>query len=125
MPEALPFEPSVPHQRIEVALTGISIVVEARWNDRDQAYYLDFWEADGITPIIRSVKVVLGAKLARTTTHQFLQGRALVAWDKSGEHRECGLDDLGQRVVVLYLTERDVALLKAPPKENRSDVDPV
>lgn len=125
MAEAIPFDPSVPHQRVEATMAGIAIVIDARWNARDSAFYLDFFEADGLTPIIRSVKVVLGAKLGRTSTHPFFVGKALFAFDRSGEGVECGLDDLGARVDVMYLTERDVQIAQSTPRVNQSDVDPV
>ncbi len=114
MASEVPFVPSVPHQELEVAIAGLTVIMTARWNDRDRAFYLDVFESDN-TPIARGLKVVLGVKLGRKSTHKFFVGRALFAVDNSNTGQECGIDDLGARVSILYLDEGDLELASTPP----------
>lgn len=116
MAESIPFTPGIPHQRLEVTLAGVPMIIDARWNSRDEAFYLDVFDV-GENPIARGVKVVLGALLGRGNTHPFFYGRALFAVDKSGTGRECGLDDLGARIILMYLTEVDLLLASQPALE--------
>jgi hypothetical protein len=112
MAEIIPFVPGIPHQSIEVTLAGTPMVVEARWNAVDAAYYLDFYDADN-NPIARSLKVVLGANLVNRSTHELLRGRAVFAVNYSDTYAECGIDDLGARIQVVFFTEMDMDLARA------------
>jgi len=116
MAEIIPFTPGDPNQDLTVTLDGEPWGIVARWNGRDNAWYLDIYEADR-KPIAMSIKVVLGVKLGRKYTHRFFSNRALIAWDESNTGIEAGLDDLGSRVSVIYMTEADLALAGMPGVE--------
>lgn len=116
MAEVIPFQPGVPHQRLECTLAGLTNLFEARWNTRDAAWYLNVMEVDE-TPIAMGLKIVLGVEMGRACTHPFFRGRGLVALDLSRSLREATLDDLGKRVLVIYFTELDKFLAQAPELE--------
>lgn len=123
MPEAIPFRPGVPQQRVDVTLSGVTYGIVAHWNGREDgeeggAYYLNVYEEDD-TPIAIGLKVVLGVLLGRRYTHEFFSSgaRALIAVDLGNSGRECGVDELGGRIQVWYLTELDLLLARQPPLE--------
>ncbi len=109
MASQIPFAPGVPFQRIEITIDSIPVIIDARWNSRDEAFYLDIFQQDE-TVIARGLKVVLGASMGRGYAYasEFFQGTAMFAQDISGKAKECGIDDLGQRVVIWYLNAADV-----------------
>ena len=110
MAQRLPLEPSVPSYRFSTTLDGTQHVFDVHWNGRDGAWYFDVLTTDG--EIIRAgVKVVLGAWLGRHSVDPRYPLGVLVADDQSGERRDAGLDDLGARVIVQFLTFGEVAAL--------------
>jgi hypothetical protein len=89
------------------------------WNPRDEdeehglegAWYFDVSELDGTpggTPVATGVKVVLGVFLARTTRHPLTRRGVLYALDTTGQGREATFDDLGWRVLLLWIPEVEV-----------------
>lgn len=78
-----------------------------RWNSRDSAWYFDLLEQDG-TMIVRGVKVVLGAPLARSTVHRLFTDGVFVARDTTKSGKEPTLDDLGTRVQLWYMTRAEM-----------------
>ena len=113
MAEFIPFDPSIPHQRLEVSILNTPIIIDARWNPRDEAFYLDLFDVDE-TPIIRSIKVVLGVDFFHRSSYPLFVGRSLFAIDTSGTGVECGIDDLGGRIQIAFFNERDVLLATTP-----------
>lgn len=114
MPTLIPLTPGDPEQRLNITLDGESYVLRVRWNTTDDAWYLDAWEGDGVTPIAFSVKLVLGVRLGATYAHPlFLAGMFLI--DDSGTGEEPKLADLGARVVLVHLNVADAILSETTP----------
>lgn len=109
----IPFEPGIPEQRLEIALNDVPYALRVRWNTRDAAWYLDVYEQDGKQPIAHSVKLVLGTLFGRSSMHPLFQG-GLFMVDSSSTGVEAGLNDLGGRVRLWYLTPLDLDLARAP-----------
>lgn len=111
MPRQLPFFPSLPHYSFSITLAEEDYVFNVRWNTRDEAWYLDLLEADE-TPIIRDMKVVLGAMIgSRSAIATRLPG-TLIAFDTSGVGLEADLDSLGDRVQVFFLSAGELQELQ-------------
>lgn len=119
MIQFLPVIPSVPHYRFSTVLAGDPYILDVRWNDRDEAWRFDLYEIDE-TLIAPGIKIVLGAALGRTHTHKLFAGGAFFAIDTAAVSPEAGvdatLDDFGQRVRLVYLTNDDRAALIADPE---------
>lgn len=117
MAEFIPFTPGNPNETLEVTLAGDPYVLVSQWNATDNgktgAFYLHLYDVNK-KPIAVGMKVALGVILGRTSTHFFFSGRALFAYDKSNSGRECGVDDLGGRIQVAYLTADDLILARGP-----------
>ena len=101
--QILPLSPGIPAYRVATALGDIGYVFDVRWNHRDECWYLDAFEDDGVTVIFYGVKIVLGAHLGRIHRHALVTDGALIAYDTSRQLIDAGLDDLGSRVVVVYV----------------------
>jgi len=103
----LPFEGGIPFYDFSTTIAGREYIFDVRWNGRDEAWYFDVKEIDN-TPIASGVKVVLGTLLARYTNHPLFRNGVMVVIDLNdngeGEARDATLDDLGSRVVVMWLS---------------------
>lgn len=112
MPTVLPLIPSVPHYDVGVALDGASYVVEVRWNDRDSAWYMTLRDEEG-SPIWAGRKVVLGIPLGFRRRDSRRPTGGFFVQDLSNTDRDATLDDLGVRVIVVYLSADEIAELAA------------
>lgn len=104
----LPFTPSLSPYRFTCPILNESYIFDVRWNARALAWYFDLREVDE-TPIALGIKVVIGAYLGRKYTHTLFQSGVFVATDTSGQRRDAGFDDLGDRVRVMYAVNGEVA----------------
>lgn len=112
MADYIPFVPGDTNYRLVVPLDNIDYLFDVRWNSRDNvdpvtgeargAYYFDLREADE-TIIEIGIKVVLGVRLGRTSTHPFFDVHVLQPIDLSGQGKDAGYDELGTRVQVLHM----------------------
>lgn len=111
MASLIPIEPGDPEQRISVALDREVYTLRFRWNTSDDvrkgAWYMDAWEADGVTPIAFGLKLVLGTLLGRRVNHQLFVGGMLLVERGEPTGVEPTLFDLGRRVVLMHLTIAD------------------
>lgn len=110
--QTLPLVPSLPSYRFGTLLEDVQLTFDVRWNGRAGSWYLDISDADG--DLIRAgIRVVLGVELGGHVADVRMPPGALFAIDLSGAGREAGLDDLGARVVVVYLSSDDLAAIKS------------
>lgn len=107
MASLIPFRPSDTNYRLAIAFDNVPVFIDTRWNERDQAWYIDFREEDE-TPIALGIKVVIGTNLGRRSTHKFFVSQIFVPFDTSGVGRDAGFDDLGARVIVQRFTLVDL-----------------
>jgi hypothetical protein len=101
MPTIIPFIQSDNNYQLAVAIDGTPYVFDVKWNTRDEAFYFDLLESDGLTVIAAGIKVVLGVKLGRRCSDPFFDTHSLTAVDTSGQSLDAGYDDLGGRVQVV------------------------
>ncbi len=113
MPQLLPFAPSIPSQRFGTSLDGTQFIIDARWNSRDAAWFMDIYRDDGTTPIYRGIKIALGVVYGlgrRCVDPEFPRGFMLVV-DSTDKGQDATLDDLGVRVNVYFYTPEELAAL--------------
>jgi hypothetical protein len=103
MPSQLPIDASDPQYRVGITLQDTPYIVDVRWNGRDAAWYLDFYDVAEL-PIRLGIKVVLGAFFLLRCADPRKPGGALLAADLSGEGRDATIDDLGSRVMIYHYT---------------------
>ena len=99
--QTLPLVPSLPNYRFGTALDGVQYIFDFRWNSRDEAWYMAISSEDG-TLIRTGIKVVLGIALGGRVADSDFPTGAFFALDLSNAGVEATLDDLGERVAVVY-----------------------
>ena len=104
MPRAVPLSPSVPNYRVGTTLDGIPYIFDVRWNSRGAMWFIDILDIDE-DPIASGLAAVLGTVLGIRVTDPRMPPGDLILTDTSGEDRDAGFDDLGDRVVLLYYDE--------------------
>lgn len=112
MAQRLPIVPSIPNYRFGTDLDGTQYRFAFHWNERAGLWYMDVLEVDD-TPIRMGIAVVLGVRLGHRTADSRFPPGELKARDLSGQGREAGLDDFGERVVLDYQTPDEVAAFEA------------
>lgn len=114
----VPIRPGVPEQKISIALDRNVYVLRFRWNTSDDArkgaWYMDAWESDGKTRIALGIKLVLGALLGKSYSHQLFIGGMFLVERGQVTGQEPRLFDLGGRVVLVHFTAADRILAGMP-----------
>ncbi len=95
------------HHEFNVDLDGASYAVELRWNARDGAWYFSLRDAEGAV-LLSGRKVVLGAKLLGRGEDPRLPPGGLILFDTSGTNVDPGEDELGGRVLLIYVEAADL-----------------
>jgi hypothetical protein len=109
VPQQLPLIPSNPNYRMVTAVDGVQLILDLRWNGRDAAWYMDVHaEDDAETPIIHGAKLVIGALIMGRVASDLLPIGAFFVEDSSNLARDAGLDDMGERVVLLFYSAEEL-----------------
>lgn len=105
----IPTRADLTHYTQTVDLDGVTHGLELYWNERDASWYLTLWDEAFTTRILASRRIVLGAQLVGRFRLEGLPAGELVPVDTSGQSREAGQAELGERVVLLYLEAASIA----------------
>lgn len=119
----VPQTPPLPFFDFVAELDGVAYTIQLRWNPRAErvladgteeagAWFLTILDEPGNTIILGDVKLVIDWPLFRVTANREPPG-FLMAIDTSGVGIDPGLDDLGVRVVLDYITEAEIAAAAA------------
>lgn len=90
-----------PRYQIEVELDGSSYLFDFEWNDRAESWFLDVSSQNG-TKLIAGIRVVVGFPLWNRYRNPELPSGDLSAVDTSGANLDPKLEDLGDRVALVY-----------------------
>lgn len=106
--QTLPLVPSLSNYRLSTTLEGQEYLFDVRWNNREEAWYLSIFDVNG--DVIKwNIKIVLGVQLGMRVTNANFPPGALYAIDLTNRGLEAKFDDIGERVVVIYLSSAEVA----------------
>lgn len=108
MPQQLPLIPTTPNYRVGTTLNGTNVVLDIRWNARDGAWYMDILTEDEVA-IAYGVKIVLGTLLGGRVVSALFPRGYMMASDLTGAGSDAGLDELGERIQVLFFEPDEVA----------------
>jgi hypothetical protein len=106
----IPIPADTPHFTERVTLDGAAYTLEFRWNEREASWRFSLGTADG-TPIAVGLKVrpsyvlSLGWRIADARRPPGV----FAVIDTSGANAPPGLNDLGNRVRVVYFTADEMA----------------
>lgn len=86
-------------------LDSVTYSFSFEWNDRDSGWYMSIGDVNG-APLLSGARVVLGYLLTAIHRAQVptLPPGDLVAFDTSTTDTEPGLGDLGDRVILAYVS---------------------
>lgn len=101
-----------PFYTVTTVLDNVPATFDFQWNDREGAWYFDIYDKHG-NLVVGSTKVSLSTPLFRKYILAGLPAGELMAIDTSNTDTVPGLQDLGTRVVLLYVTQADLVALAA------------
>lgn len=96
----IPTRTDLNNYTMEIDLDGAEYTLGFRWNFRDSFWYLSISNADG--PIVSGVKITVGTDLLANVPHEDAPPGELVATDTSGADSEPAINELGDRVRLIY-----------------------
>jgi hypothetical protein len=106
----IPTRTNIPAYREIVSIEETNFEFEFRWNAREESWTMDIRTELGVD-IIAGVKVIPDWDLLGRFTSELLPTGKFLAFDTSGGGLPPGLQDLGDRVQLLYMTEAELAAL--------------
>ncbi len=102
----LPCEPNLYQYDFTCDLEGITYGFAFRWNPRDEAWFMNILDGEGVV-IQAGLKVVVNWPLGiRSASDRLPIGRFL-AVDTTGANQDPGLNDLGVRTKLVYLDSNE------------------
>lgn len=101
MPVRIPVRPGLTYFTTEITLDGANYALLLRWNLREEAWYMDVLDEPQTTVLVGGLKLVADYPLGIPRTGRMPPG-LFVALDTTGEGIDPGIDDLGDRVKLLY-----------------------
>jgi hypothetical protein len=103
--------PGIPSYRQRTVLDGREYVLELRWSQREERWYLDLRTAAGDL-LAGAIKLVTGWPLLyRFRTVEGLPPGELMVVDLRADAADPGLDELGDVALLCYLTADEIAEL--------------
>lgn len=113
----IPLRGDIPYYDFQVTLEGVTYTMEVRWNVRLQAPFLAIFDAQGTTPILVGLRMVVNWPLGAYNTGRGLPGNLMLI-DTSNQNREVvSMEDLGKRCQLLYFSSAELAAGEAAFEE--------
>jgi hypothetical protein len=105
----LPFIPSNGNYRFGTTIENAGYNFVVRWSTVEACWYFSIFEVNE-DPIIQGVKIVTGTYLGRRCAHPLFDAGVFIAIDLASEEQptDPGFDDLGTRVVVVFVPVQDL-----------------
>lgn len=96
----LPTRTDLDHYSEQVVLDDVTYTLDLRWNRRAERWFLAISDADG--PIVSGMKVIVDRPLLTHVGSSRKPPGVLMALDTSGAGEDPGIDELGDRVLLMY-----------------------
>lgn len=110
MPLQMPLIPSEPNYHFSIDLVSVTFIINIRWNERSESWYMDVSSEDEI-PLLLGMRIVLGTLIGvRSTAVGRPDGQFIVS-DLTDQGLDATLDDLGVRVLMYFYTTAELIAL--------------
>ena len=122
MSVVVPFSSDDRAYTFNCTLNGISYTFDVQYNERDGIWYFDLYLATSDTPLASSIPILLGGNILSAYAYLGIGGLFAVDMGAASSKgspsdttenvlvsADAGPDDLGTRVIVVYLTPDEVA----------------
>ena len=113
MSVTIPLRNDLPYFSLQVSLDDVVYTLTFRWNDRLSAWFMDIGNEDTSVTYSSGLRVVVGYPMAANSAGRLPPG-ALIFVDMQGTDADPGIDELGQRVQLLYFSVVELGLAESP-----------
>lgn len=108
MAVTLPFDAVDEAYTFRTQISNIELLFEVNWNSRDESWYMSISDIES-DPIVSGIKIVPGVDLLRGVRDRTeLPEGSLVALDTSLQQERPGREELGERVILVFLEPADL-----------------
>ncbi len=108
--QTIQLRPDLRHFEAQPVLDGVQFVLQFDWNARAAAWFMNVLDADR-TQLYMGVKIVVDHPLAKRLRNSLLPAGLLTAHDTSRQRVDPGIDDLGDRVILLYFEAANLPIV--------------
>ena len=108
MAEVIPIDAKLGVNRVRVRLDGVFFRLRFQWSGRFLTWSMSLESDDGVA-ILQSARVTADAGITLSQTQAGMPRGEIVPVDTSGRGADPGREDLGTRVLIVYLTEAELA----------------
>jgi len=109
MPQRIQLRDDLPFFDLQVTLESVTYTLEFRWNVRAGKWFMSVLDETSNTVLQAAAKVVANWPLFAYVTGRQPAG-AFLAFDTTGAGLDPGLNDLGNRVQLIYFTTAELGL---------------
>lgn len=110
MPSFIPLRSDLAAFDLQVVLDGLTVTLDFRWNTRALAWWMTVLNDEADTVLVGNTRVTVDFP-----QNAYLTGREppglFIFVDTSGQGRDPGLTDLGNRVQLTYTSAEELAAL--------------
>jgi hypothetical protein len=107
---SIPIRPNLSNFSLQVNLDGATYTMNIRWNSRASAWFMDILTEDADTVIVAGLRIIVDFPMNLYRADRKPPGM-LFALDTSGESRDPGIGELGDRVQLCYFSTAELAEL--------------
>lgn len=108
MAVVIPCQSSLVHYQMSIVLAARTFVLAFRFNTRNSSWYMAVSDEEE-NAIVAGIRIVVDWPLGFRTVDVRRPRGIFVALDTSGQQLDPGLNDLGNRVQLLFFEESDFA----------------
>lgn len=99
---------TIPYYTQKVTLDGQTFTLEFKWNIREEFWYMNLLNDDNVA-IVSGIKIVTNWPLLRRVTNEERPLGDFFAYDITDVGTEAGFEELGERVLLLYFSQAELA----------------
>jgi hypothetical protein len=103
----IPLRTDLPAYTMSVELDGQTYVLQFLWNFEALGWFVSLFDAAGVA-IFEGQRFVVDQPLGKRIRDARMPPGVLMAYDTTGKRQDPGLEDLGTRTTLLYLTAAEI-----------------
>lgn len=98
----LPIDSRAERYSVAIPLDGDTYRFDVTWNVRESTWYVDLSDSDG-NPLANGLRVTVGWDLLNSVTGENRPPESIIVLDLENTGTDPGRNDLGSRVILVYV----------------------
>lgn len=99
----IPIQKSIPSLKQRMILDDVEVVMRFDWNSRNETWHISFYDSVE-NPLLVGIPLFVNYDIIGRFIIDGMPPGQILCYDTSGQNMEAGLDDLGDRCKVYYVS---------------------